>query len=349
MSALSRRAFLATFPAAIAACAADLPPPRAPGRPPPRLAYRGPRFDRPILWDTPEADRILAGLPIFPPEDPWNQDVSRCSLHPDSRAIVAAIGADQPLAFNLDMNFVLVPPDQPLVPVRILLYPGESDHGPFPIPENAPIENWPLRWNEATSSLPRPGETLEEMQREGTGDRHLLVVDPVRGRLHEFWQARRTDRGWEASQASSFDLFSAAPRPDGWTSADAAGLPIFPAVARYHELARGEVRHALRVTVPRSRRAHVHPARHHASRLDDPRLPRMGERLRLRRDFPTGGFPPHARALLEGLKRHGMLVADNGASWRLSIAPDRRIEGMETLARVRGSDFEVVIAPDPRG
>jgi hypothetical protein len=190
--------------------------------------------------------------------------------------------------------------------------------------------------------------SLQRFQREGTGDRHLIVVDPVNGRLHEFWQARLTDAGWQVSQASTFDLTSNRLRPEGWTSADAAGLPIFPAIVRYDELARGRVDHALRVTAKRTRRAYVYPAVHFASRLEDPTLPRMGERLRLRADFDVSGFPPHARAILEALKRHGMLVADNGSNWRVSVAPDRRIESLKSLTKVKGSNFEVIVPTGPR-
>ncbi len=156
-----------------------------------------------------------------------------------------------------------------------------------------------------------------------------------------------TDSGWEASQASTFDLTSNNLRPERWTSSDAAGLPIFPSIPRYDEVERGMVRHAMRVTVRRTRREYVYPARHFASRLTDPTLPRMGERLRLRKDFDTSGFPPHARAILEGLKRYGMFVADNGSDWLMSIAPDRRFEGLESLARVKGSDFEVIVPTGP--
>jgi hypothetical protein len=300
------------------------------------------RITAPVMFDTAEADRILSTLQVFPPDNPWNEDISGLPVDPRSDAIVGSIGRDAPLGFNLDMNFVIVPPDQPRVPVRILLYPDESDPGPFPIPDMAPIENWPLAHNEDAKALPRPGVTLAQFQREGSGDRHLIVVDPVNGRLHEFWQARRTDHGWEASQASTFDLTSNALRAERWTSADAAGLPIFPAVIRYDEVSGGLVRHAMRVTVRRTRRAYVYPARHFASRETDPALPRMGERLRLRRDFDVSGFPPHAQAVLRGLQRYGMIVADNGGNWLLSIAPDRRIQGLESLARVKGSDFEVV-------
>jgi hypothetical protein len=307
----------------------------------------GQRPARPTLWNTPEADRILSSMQIFPPDNPWNEDISDRPVDPNSAAIIRSIGADKPLGYNLDMNFVLVPPDQPRVAVRVTMYPAESDPGPFPIPENAPIENWPLSRNEDTSALPKPGVTLEEFQRNGTGDRHLIVVDPVNHRLHEFWQARRTDGGWEASQASTFDLASNALRPERWTSSDAAGLPVFPSIVRYDEVARGLVAHAMRVTVRRTRRDFVYPARHFASSQTDPSLPRMGERLRLRKDFDTSSFPPHPRAILEGLKRYGMFVADNGSDWLMSVAPDQRLQGLEMLARVKGSDFEVIIPTGP--
>jgi hypothetical protein len=306
-------------------------------------AARHPAITAPVSFDTPEADRILATLQAFPPDNPWNEKIADRPVAPMSEAIVRSIGRDLPLGFNLDMNFVIVPPSQKRVPVRVLLYPQESDPGPFPIPDSAPIENWPLTHNEDVGALPKPGMTLAQFQREGSGDRHLIVVDPLNGRLHEFWQARRTDQGWQASQASTFDLTSNRLRPEGWTSADAAGLPIFSAVVRYDEVARGQVRHAMRVTAPRTRRAYVYPARHFASRNADSSLPRMGERLRLRRDFDLTSFPPHARAILRGLQEYGMLVADNGGPWLLSIAPDRRIQGLDSLARVKGSDFEVVV------
>jgi len=299
-------------------------------------------IESPVMFDTPEADRILTAMQVFPPDNPWNENIADRPVDPMSDAIVGSIGRDGRLGFNLDMNFVIVPPNQPRVPVRVLLYPEESDPGPFPIPDTAPIENWPLTHNEDRGALPKPGMTLAQFQREGSGDRHLIVVDPVNGRLHEFWQARRTESGWQASQASTFDLTSNRLRPERWTSADAAGLPIFPAVVRFDEVSRGLVRHALRVTVRRTRRAYVYPARHFASQHTDAALPRMGERLRLRRDFDVAAFPPHAQAILRGLQQYGMFVADNGADWLLSIAPDRRIQGLDSLARVKGSDFEVV-------
>jgi hypothetical protein len=301
-----------------------------------------PKITKAVMFDTPEADAILAALQVFPPDNPWNQDISSLPVHKDSAAMIAAIGADEPLEYNLDMGFIIVPADQKRVDVKLLDYPDESDPGPYPLPDNAPIENWPLARNENSRALPKPGQTLEQFQREAEGDRHIILVDPGNGKIHEFWQAKRTDAGWQASNAATFDLRTGALRKERWTSADAAGLPIFPAVARYDECARGLVAHAMRVTVQRTRRAYVLPATHWASPHREPNLPRMGERLRLRKDFDVSGFPPHAKAILLGLQRYGMFVADNGSDWRLSIAPDRRLEGLESLHRVKGADFEVV-------
>jgi hypothetical protein len=300
--------------------------------PPPKV----PAITRPILFNTREADEILAGLQIFPPDNPWHEDVSRWPVAADSRAIITSIGAGKPLRYNLDMGFVLVPPDQPKVPVKIDPPSDESDAGPFPIPSDLPIEGWPVGY---------PGKALEEVQKtdEPAADRHTIVVDPVRGRLYEFYHMVRTEAGWTARQASIFDLKSNALRPAGWTSTDAAGLPIFPAVVRYDELQRGRVDHALRVTVRRSRAAYVYPARHFASRSKDPRLPRMGERLRLQQDFDISRFSPQAQAILQALKKYGMFVADNGIDWAISVAPDERIASLhDELRRVKGSAFEVV-------
>ena len=306
-----------------------------------------PAITQAILFDTPAADRILERLQIFPPDNAWHEDIGGRPVAPDSDAIIGSIGRDAALGYNLDMNFVLVPETQPRVPVRITEYPQESDPGPFPVPGNAPIENWPLAYNEDQRALPGPATTLAEFQRHGTGDRHLIIVDPANKRLHEFWQARLTDDGWQASQVSTFDLGSNVLRPDGWTSSDAAGLPIFPSIVRYDEVARGRIDHALRVTVRRTRRAYVYPARHFASRESDPSLPRMGERLRLKRTVDLSAFPHDARVVLEALQTYGMLVADNGSNWLISIAPDRRFKGLEALSRIKGSDFEVIVPTGP--
>ena len=295
-----------------------------------------PAITKPVMFDTPEADAILSALQVFPPDNPWNQDISSLPVHADSAAIIARIGADKPLEYNLDMGFIIVPANQRRVDVKLLEYPAESDPGPYPVPDNAPIENWPMQKNEHAAAVTKPGQTLEQLQREGTGDRHIIVVDPGNGKLYEFWQSRKTDAGWQASNEATFDLRTGALRPERWTSGDAAGLPIFPAVVRYDEVERGIVEHAMRFTVRRTRRAYVLPATHWASPHKDRDLPRMGERFRLRQDFDISGFPPHAQAILRGLKKYGMFVADNGADWYMSIAPDRRFKGLETLSRVKG-------------
>jgi hypothetical protein len=209
-----------------------------------------------------------------------------------------------------------------------------------------PIEGWPVEYKRDPK---RSKFSLDDVQRDKAnegGDRHAIVVDPVNRKLYEFAGAKKTDRGWEAVQASVFDLASNKLRPDGWTSTDAAGLPLFPAVVRYDELKRGRVEHALRVTVRRSRRAYVYPATHFASKLTDAKLPRMGERFRLRKDFDTSRFSPEVKTILEGLKRYGMLVADNGIEWAISVTPDERIPNLHAeLRKVKGSDFEVVTPP----
>jgi hypothetical protein len=244
------------------------------------------------------------------------------------------------------MGFVIVPPDQKKVPVKLTGYPDESDKGPYPVPDSVPIEGWPANYQRDANLA---GLTLDDVQRDTRkleGDRHAIVVDPVNRKLYEFFVMKKTDAGWEAACAAVFDLKSNKLRPDGWTSADAAGLPIFPAVVRFDELKRGAVEHAMRVTVRRTRRAYVHPATHFASRLTDENLPRMGERFRLRKDYDTSESSPEVKAILEGLKKYGMMVADNGIEWAISIAPDPRIPVLhEELRKVKGSDFEVVVPP----
>jgi hypothetical protein len=304
------------------------------GRPLPKM----PAITQPILFNTPEADKILEGLQVYPKNNPFNEDVSKWPLHKNSKKLIASIGENKILRCNMDMGFVLIPPNQKKVPVKITTYAEESDKGPFPIPDNTPIEGWPLE--------PK-GKTLEEVQRGSGGDRHGIVVDPTNRMLYEFGELRKTDQGWEATQASIFDLKTNKVRPAGWTSSDAAGLPIFPAVVRYDELERGMVEHAMRVTVTKTRKAYIYPARHYASRSDDPNLPRMGERIRLRQDYDISAFSPHVKAILKGLKKYGMFVADNGLDWSISVAPDERIEPLpEELRQIKGSAFEVVLKPE---
>src|SRR5262245_8303117 len=333
---MRRVAGVSSVLAFLLACTQDEAPKSA--IPPPAPTPRPAAVARPVPFNTPEADAILSTLQIFPKDNPWNEDISERPLHPDSDKIVDAIGRNLRFRWNLDQCFVFVPPDQPRVPVQID-YRDESDPGPFPIPDDALVEGGPIT----------PGPDLARYQREGEGDRHLLVVDPAAKRLYELFHVYRTSSGWKADSTAVFDLTSNRLRPDGWTSADAAGLPIFPAVVRYDECERGRVEHALRFTVRRSRRAYVYPATHYASSLKDPSLPRMGERFRLKKDFDISRFPPHVQAILKGLKKYGMLVADNGIEWAISVAPDPRIRGLETLDHkaLKGSDFEVILPTGP--
>ena len=201
-------------------------------------------------------------------------------------------------------------------------YADESDRGPYPIPRNVKIEGG----------------------RSSTGDRHALIVDRSSCRLYELYALYPKGRGWRAGSGAIWNLRSNKLRPAGWTSADAAGLPILPGLARYDEVKRGVIDHALRFTVQRTRRAYVFPARHYASDSNDPSLPPMGLRLRLKASFDVSGFPRQARIVLVALKRYGMLVADNGSNWYITGAPDPRWSNdqLHTLGRVKGSDFEVV-------
>jgi hypothetical protein len=295
-----------------------------------------PRIDKPILFDTPEADAIVSALEVFPPDNPWNLIVEDWPLHPNSKNIIESIGAGKKLRYNTDMGYVLVPPDQKKIDVKLGSAAAESDKGPYPVPDNTPIEGYPINYQ---------GLTLDQVQRkdEGDIDRHALIVDPTRRMLYEFYQMRRTDKGWIASGAAIFDLKSNKLRPDGWTSADAAGLPIFPATVRYDEIKRGMVEHAMRFGVSKTRRSYVYPATHYASKATDLNLPRMGERLRLKKNLDISGFSPEAQAILKGLKKYGMFVADNGLDWTISVAPDARIPLLhEEFSKIKGSAFEVV-------
>jgi hypothetical protein len=313
------------------------------GRPLPKM----PAVNQPVAFDTPEADHILEALQVFPADNPWNQDISAWPVHPNSAKIIGSIGAAKPLRYNMDMGFILVPPNQRKIDVRLVSSPDESDKGPFPVPDTMPIEGWPAAFKRSPKLK---ALTLDDVQRDTKnedGDRHAIVVDPVNRMLYEFYQARKTDRGWQAAQSSVFDLKSNKLRPEGWTSTDAAGLPLFPAIVRNDELKRGMVEHAMRFTVARTHRAYVAPARHFASRSNDENLPRMGERLRLKKDYDISGFSAPVQAILKGLKKYGMFVADNGIDWAISVAPDERIPELhEELRRIKGSAFEVVRKPE---
>ncbi len=316
---------------------------QAPAETPPQKKLH---VEKPLLFNTPEAGRIVAAMQVFPKDNPWNADISKWPVHANSAKIVASVGNEKPLRYNPDMAFVLVPENQKRVEVELTEYSGESDPGPYPVPDNVPIEGWPVFYHR---DLANKKLTLEDVQRDKEnmgGDRHAIVVDPAAMKLYEFYQLKRTATGWQAAQASVFNLASNDLRPDEWTSSDAAGLPLFPAIVRYDELEAGEINHALRVTIRNSRRAYVYPATHFASRKTDVNLPRMGERFRLKADFDISNFSKPVKTILTALKKHGMLVADNGIEWAISCAPDERIPVLhEELRKVPGSAFEVVEAP----
>jgi hypothetical protein len=267
------------------------------------------------------------GCPVFPSSNPWNQRVDRLPVAPDSERIIRSIGVDEGLHPDfgsgrwqgglIGIPITVVRGSQPKVRVAFQ-YADESDPGPYPIPRNVKIE--------------------------AGSDRHALIVDRDRCRLYELFALRRAGGRWTAGSGAIWNLRSNRVRPAGWTSADAAGLPILPGLARYEEVARGRIAHALRFTVSRTRRAYVFPARHYASDSTDPSLPPMGLRVRLKASFDTRPFPRQARIVLEALKRYGMIVADNGSDWFVSGAPDPRWSNdqLHTLKRVKGSNFEVV-------
>jgi hypothetical protein len=272
--------------------------------------------------------------PIFPRTNAWNQRVDRWPVAPDSDRIIASIGADKGLhpdfgsglyaGAPIGIPYVVVHATQRKYRVSFQ-YADESDKGPYPIPRNVPIEGG----------------------RNSGGDRHALIVDRERCRLYELYALYPSGSGWRAGSGAIWSLRSNALRPAGWTSADAAGLPILPGLARYDEVARGVIDHALRFTVDRTRRAFVPPARHFASDSNDPSLPPMGLRVRLKANVDVSGFPPQARIVLTALKRYGMLVADNGSSWFITGAPNRGWDNddLHALGRVKGSSFEVVTPP----
>ena len=271
--------------------------------------------------------------PIFPKENHWNLPVDRLPLHPNSDAIVRAIGAGDTMHADfgsglwegapIGIPFTTVGRSQPKVPISFE-YASESDGRRYPIPRRVPVEGG----------------------RSSDGDRHVIVVDRSRCRLYEVFAAYPQAGGarWTAGSGAIWNLRSNRLRPSGWTSADAAGLPILPGLARYDEVKRGRIDHALRFTAARTRRAFVYPARHFASGLTDPDLPAMGQRLRLKKGYDISRFPRQSRIVLRALKRYGMILADNGSSWFVSGAPHSRWsnDDLHSLHRVPGSAFEVV-------
>jgi hypothetical protein len=270
---------------------------------------------------------------VFPADNPWNTDVSAAPLHPRSAAFIDSIGRADHLhpdvgtfwdGAPIGIPYVRVGAGQPKVPISFG-YADESDPGPYPIPPDAPIEG---------------GASSD-------GDRHVLVVDDSACRLYELFDAHPVDggRAWQAGSGAAFDLRSNALRPDGWTSADAAGLPIFPGLIRYDEVVeQGAIRHALRFTVSRTQRGYIHPATHFASSITDPNVPPMGLRLRMRAGYSCAAYSREVQVICAALKRYGMFVADNGSDWYLTGAHDPRWndDALGDLKQIPGDAFEAV-------
>ncbi len=259
----------------------------------------------------------IDGCPVFPDNNAWNKRVDklpRSAKNRDNALVHPDFGSNP----DYGIPFVVAPADQKKVPIRFTAYGDESDPGPYPIPANAPVEVG--------------------------GDHHVLVVQSGACKLYELYNAQRSGSGWDADQGSIFDLRSNALRPAGWTSADAAGLPIFPGLARYDEVKSGKITHALRVTVAESQRGYISPARHFASDSRNSALPPMGLRLRLKKSFDTSKFHGDSKVILTALRRYGMIVADNGSSWFISGATDTRWDDddLNQLKSVPGNAFEAV-------
>jgi hypothetical protein len=276
----------------------------------------------------------LHGKQVFPSDNPWNQDISTSPVDSNSANLIASIGLNTGLHPDFGtvydgapngISYVVVSGSQLRVPIDFTAYGDESDPGPYPVPANAPIEGGPG----------------------SDGDRHVLVIDRDDWKLYELGYAFPINNGasWNANCGAIFDLNSNALRPAGWTSADAAGLPIFPGLVRYDEVfEQGVIAHALRFTVHDSRRAYVSPARHWASTLTSANLPPMGMRVRLKASFDISGFSPAMQVILRAMKKHGMIMADNGSNWYFSGAPDPRWndDELSSLKSIKGSNFEVV-------
>lgn len=324
-----------------------------------RILGPAPVVTTPILFNTPQADAIVSAMQIFPVTNPWNEDISRRPLLATSSTMITQLKTDlsasrQTLRPFYEMNYVLVPDNQARATIPFLDYPDESDldggtypNGSYPIPSNMPIETWPR----GTGTL-----TLQQWQMDVTnvgGDRHGIIVAPAVGSVWETWQMKLTGSGWQASNGAKFDLNSNALRPDGWTSGDAAGLPMFPALVRYDECQRGAVEHAVRLCVPKTRKQYIYPASHSASSIPatSTQYPAMGERFRLKSSFIVpSGWTKEEKAVCYALKKYGAIVADNsGGFFSISVCPDDRFSStaFDNLSTIDVSNFEVIQTTGP--
>ena len=268
----------------------------------------------------------LPGAPncsIFPDTNVWNKEVSQLPAHRNSAALIRSIGLSEELHPDFGSNlsygipYNVVGSNTQKVRVNFY-YNDESDGGPYPIPPNP--------------------------KKEAGGDQHILIVDRDACKLYEIYDASFVNGRWEAGAGAIWNLRSNLLRPNNWTSADAAGLPILPGLVRFDEASRGLINHAIRFTAPRTRNTHIYPARHHAGASNDASLPPMGLRVRLKASYNINSFSPRNRVILTALKRYGMILADNGSPWYITGVSDRRwnAEDLNQLKRIKGSAFEAV-------
>jgi hypothetical protein len=270
----------------------------------------------------------IAHCPVFPASNAWNKDVSKLPVNPNSAAYIGSIGLSDHLHPDFGSGhygdygipFKVVSRKQKKVPIHFTAYGDESDKGPYPIPPKVHVEGG------------------------GAGDSHVIVLQKGSCKLYELYAAKKAGAGWNADSGAVYNLRSNKLRHAGWTSADAAGLPILPGLARADEVRRGKITHALRFTVSRTQAGYISPARHLASSDNDPALPPMGLRLRMKASFDISGYKGQARVIMVALKKYGMIVADNGSDWYISGTPDKRWKDadLDQLKRVPGSAFEAL-------
>jgi hypothetical protein len=284
----------------------------------------------PAPTKVPITSPVISGCPVFPADNAWNQNIAKLPVDPNSAKYIASINDSDNKFLHADFGsnleygipYIVVPGSQPKVPINFTDYGDESDPGPYPIPDNAPVE--------------------------AGSDQHVIVIDRGSCMLYELYDAEKSEQGWDAASGAVFNLRSNDLRTEGWTSADAAGLAIFPGLVRYEEVRAGRINHALRFTVEKTQRGYIHPATHFASDDDDPALPPMGLRLRLKASFDISKYKGQSRIILEALRKYGMIVADNGTSWFITGAPDKgwNDEDLDQLKTVPGTAFEVVQTGD---
>ncbi|HEU0009874.1 MAG TPA: hypothetical protein VFT34_08670 [Verrucomicrobiae bacterium] len=311
-----------------------------------------------ILFNTPEADAVMAGLQVFPRDNAWNEDISRRPLLANSDGMIAqifselnAVGTNSPkLRAFKEMNFIFVPNNQPLLPIQFVTYPGESDPSPYPIATNLPIEGWPSETG---------AQTLTQVQCDtfgNGGDRHSILIQPGTGYIWETWETllqTSPTNHWQAANGARFNITNNTLRPAGWTSADAAGLSMLGGLVRYDECERGEIEHALRMIVKHTRREYIYPATHYASSpsTTNANIPAMGQRLRLKAGFTApANWTKEEKAIVAALKKYGGLIADNSSSFfSISVVPDQRWPSgaFDHITGLSVTNFEVIQTTGP--